>query len=270
MKNNLIIDFYKHTGKLPNSVELRRFSKQNYLENSVKLLRFADPNLSVALLIAFKLSPNKAVEYLKKKGENIIPTDSWDELDSEAHDKAFTVSKVMSADLLQLILDHIVKAKEEGQTLNQFQNDILPKLENSGWTGANPSRLKVIYDTNMQMAFGKGQYQQMKLTADKYPYWIYTQIQRKNKRHDHSLLDGKKFRYDDPIWARIFPPSGFGCKCTVVPTDDPSGVENGADYFDQINASEDFIFSPLKVWKPETDKYVDGIKSQLQDMLIKK
>ncbi len=120
------------------------------------------------------------------------------------------------------------------------------------------------------MAYAKGQYDQMKLISEIKPYWIYTQIERNTKRHDHALLHGKKFRHDDPIWNTIFPPSGFGCKCSVTPTKDGEGVENGADYLEQFKDSEDFQLSPLKAWEPDTSKYVEGIKQKLEEMLKKK
>lgn len=254
MNNSLIVDYFKRTGRLPRKKEYR----------------FADPNLKSALPIAFKMTPARAVEYLKKKGENIIPTDSWDELDSEAHDKAFTVAKVASADLLQTIFDHVEKAKTSGQTLKQFREDLLPKLEQAGWAGATPSRLKVIYETNMQMAYAQGQYKQNKLIADIFPYWIYHQVERKNKRHEHSSLNGKKFRHDDPIWVLIHPPSAFGCGCWVEPTKDATGVENGADLMAELEKSDEFQISPLKAWQPDTEKYVEGIKSKLEEMLNQK
>lgn len=254
MNSNLIIDYCKKTGKIP-------VMRKGY--------HFAEPNLKSIMPIAYKMPPSRAVEYLKKKGKNIISSEGWDSLDAEAHDKAFTVSKVTCAELLQTIYDHVEKAKSEGQTLKQFRDELLPKLKESGWTGATPSRLKVIYDTNMQMASAHGQYKRFKLIANIKPYWIYTQIERTNKRHDHALLNGKKFRHDDPIWDLIYPPSGFGCKCSVTPTKDGSGVENGADYLEQFKDSEDFQLTPLKPWKPETDKYVEGIKQKLEEMMRK-
>lgn len=248
-RNNYIIEYYKAFGRVP-SVR--------------KGFRFEDP-----LKVVFNLPPERALEWLKKRGKNLKISINWDDLDAEAHNRAFTVAKVMSADILQTIYDYVERARSEGWTLEEFRKNLLPKLENSGWTGATPSRLKVIYDTNMQMAYSQGKYRQQKLIADLYPYWKYTQIQRPTKRHDHSLLHGKVFRHDDPIWDVIYPPSGFGCKCSVTPIKDGRNVEDGTKYLEQLKNSKEFQLTPLKAWRPETDRYTEGIGRQLNEMLKK-
>ena len=67
-----------------------------------------------SLQTAFKLPPERALEWLKQRGKNLKVSTNWDEMNSVAHDNAFTVSKVMSANLLQDIYNHVEKAKSEG------------------------------------------------------------------------------------------------------------------------------------------------------------
>lgn len=244
--NKYIVDFFKNNGKIP----------------ILCAFRFEDP-----FQTAFKLPPERALEWLKQRGKNLKITIDWDELDKEAHNKAFTVAKVMFADILQLIYDYVERAKSEGMTLKQFQDLLLPEIEKKGWTGATPHRLKVIYDTNMQMAYAQGKYKQQKLISHLYPYWKYTQIQRPTKRHNHSLLHGKVFRHDDPIWDLIYPPSGFGCKCSVTPIKDATDLEDGSKYLNQLKNSKDFTLKPAHTWKVDTSKYVKGLRHQLDKML---
>jgi SPP1 gp7 family putative phage head morphogenesis protein len=250
--NNIyIIEFYKNFGRVP---RLGHF-------------QFEDP-----FVIAFKKPPKEALKWLKNRAKNQKISTNWDDLDSVAHDKAWTVAKVMSADVLQDVYDYVDGAKKEGWTFEKFKKKamdggLVERMQEAGWTGKNASRLKVIYDTNMQMAFGHQQFKQLKLIAEIKPYWKYTQIQRPTKRHDHSLLDGKVFRHDDPIWNTIFPPSGFGCKCTVVPTKDGTGVEDGEKYIEQFKDSPDFGLRPLEAWEPDMKKYVNGIAKALKAAL---
>lgn len=244
-----IVEFFKSTGKIP---KLSGF-------------RFEDP-----FQTAFKLPPERALEWLKQRGKNLKISSDWEELDAEAHNKAFTVAKVMSADILQMIYDYVERAKSEGMTLKQFQESLLPELEKNGWTGASPSRLKTIYDTNMQMAYAQGKYRQQKLISHIYPYWKYTQIQRPTKRHNHSLLHGKVFRHDDPIWDLIYPPSGFGCKCSVTPIKDGTNAEEGNHFLNNILNKDDFTLKPVTAWKVETEKYTLNIKNSLLKMINQK
>ncbi|GAB1372779.1 hypothetical protein MASR1M45_28420 [Candidatus Kapaibacterium sp.] len=55
---------------------------------SMKGFRFEDP-----LQTAFKLPPERALEWLKQRGKNLKISSDWEELDAEAHNKAFTVAR---------------------------------------------------------------------------------------------------------------------------------------------------------------------------------
>lgn len=248
---NIAVEFYKRHGKIPS-----RYLVHEFRDNSV-------------LRTIMKLPPQEQLKSLQKRGKNLVLTNKWNELTSDSHDKAFTVAKVMSADLLQDIYNHVEQAKRDGWTLDEFRKNLLPKLESAGWVGANPSRLKVIYETNMQVAYAKERYKQHKLVSDEYPYWRYEQVERETKNHDHSKYHNKIFRHDDPIWSSIYPPSEYGCKCTVTPMseDDVQGmtISKGTDFKDIEPPNLDL----LKAWEPKTDKYVSGIKNQLESMLNK-
>lgn len=217
-----------------------------------------------------KMPPKEALASIRKRGGNLVTSQKWDELDQKAHDKAFTVAGVMKADILQTIYDHVERAKKNGWSLATFQKALMPLLEKSGWTGANPSRLRVIYETNMRLARAQEQYKKFKLIAQFKPYWKYVQTQRANKRHDHSNYDGKVFRHDDPIWAQIYPPSGFNCNCKVVPLTEKEMTAQNLKVTDgstiKVNA-DNVQINPLKEWEPRTDKYVKKIGEQLKASL---
>ena len=220
---------------------------------------------------SFNIVSDEAMEQLRKRSENIITTETWDELEQEAHNNAFTVANIMSADVVQEVYNYVERAAFEGWAYETFKKkvrdgDLLDRMKKAGWTGESPNRLKVIYDTNISLAQAKGKYQRLMLNADNKPYGIYHQLDRKTKNRDHEKWDGKKFRLDDPIWDTIFPPSSWGCACWVQATDDPTGVEDGSEYIDGINTDE-YQLSPIKPWKPDTSKYVDGIQSELEKML---
>lgn len=178
----------------------------------------------------FGLEPKNAVAYLKSKGYAI--TWNWQEMLDQAHDQAFTVAKAMRLDLLSDIRGALETALQEGQTLKQFIADLQPVLEAQGWWGkqvivdsqgvgemvqlGSPRRLKTIYQTNLQSAYMAGRKAEMEQATETHPYWMYVAILDGKTRPSHRALNGQVFRHDDPIWAAIFPPNGFNCRCRVV------------------------------------------------------
>ncbi|MGR3966112.1 phage head morphogenesis protein [Pseudomonas sp. 910_23] len=178
----------------------------------------------------FGLEPEQAVAYLKSKGYAI--TWNWQDMLDQAHDQAFTVAKAMRLDLLSDIRGALETALQDGQTLKQFVTALQPTLESQGWWGkqvivdsqgvgelvqlGSPRRLKTIYQTNLQSAYMAGRKATMEETTDTHPYWMYVAILDGKTRPSHRALHGQVFRHDDPIWASIFPPNGFNCRCRVV------------------------------------------------------
>lgn len=177
------------------------------------------------------LEPQEAVEYLAGKG-NVLAwdyTDVW--RDVNAH--SFTVAKATSLDVLQAIRSEVAKAVGPGQTFESFKKRLRPRLEELGWWGRKEAldidtgeitqaqlgsvrRLRTIYQTNVQTAYMAGRYKRYVDNAVARPYWRYVAIMDGRTRPAHAALHGKVFRWDDPIWAILWPPNGWGCRCRVV------------------------------------------------------
>lgn len=177
---------------------------------------------------AFKLPPEKAIEYFKSKGY----TFSWDWTDTlqEAHARAFTVAKAMRIDVLQDIRGMLQKSLDEGLPFQQFKKELEPQLKAKGWWGkkmvgddqggtqiqlGSVRRLKTIYRTNMQTAYMAGRYKGMKDVAMRRPYWMYIAVMDSKTRPGHKILHGKVFHHTDPFWNTHYPPNGWGCRCRV-------------------------------------------------------
>jgi len=252
---NYLVEHYKRFNKLPHEF------RGNKLPRGQTLIKRS-----------FKLPPKKALAVIKAKGKKIITTHAWNQLEAEAHAKAFTVAKIMNADVLQEVFDYVHKAKKDGWSLRTFQKQVtegglVERMQEAGWTGRSNARLKVIYDTNMKVSAAKGKYEGMQLISDIKPYWIYRQVERHTKRIDHSHFNGKKFKHDDPIWNYIYPPSAFGCACTVIATADPSGVEDGRQYLHLVQNNNNYQIKPLRQFEVDTSKYQDKIRTQLEKIL---
>ena len=64
--------------------------------------------------------------------------------------------------------------------------------------------------------------------ADIFPVLEYVTVGDDRVRPSHADLDGLKASVNDPVWNRIMPQNGWGCRCTVIqhtPTRKTSAVE---------------------------------------------
>lgn len=177
------------------------------------------------------LSPADAVRYFESKGDRL----TWDYTDMwrEANAHAFTVAKATTDDVLRTIRAEVSKAIGQGQTFEAFKRSLRPRLEALGWWGtqevldANTGeltrvqlgsnrRLRTIFQTNVQTSYMAGRYKRYLANVTDRPYWRYVAIMDSRTRPDHAALNGRVFRWDDPIWAIIWPPNGWGCRCRVI------------------------------------------------------
>lgn len=177
------------------------------------------------------LSPADAVRYFESKGDRL----TWDYTDvwREANAHAFTVAKATTDDVLRTIRAEVSKAIGQGQTFEAFKRSLRPRLEALGWWGtqevldANTGeltrvqlgsnrRLRTIFQTNVQTSYMAGRYKRYLANVTDRPYWRYVAIMDSRTRPDHAALNGRVFRWDDPIWAIIWPPNGWGCRCRVI------------------------------------------------------
>jgi SPP1 gp7 family putative phage head morphogenesis protein len=183
----------------------------------------------VDLAYAFGLEPRAAVEYFRSKGYAI--TFSWDAMAAEAHARAFTVAKVTQMDALISIREEVDRALATGITLEQFKKNLEPRLRALGWWGkrvteapdgtaqlvsvSTPHRLETIYRTNLQSAYMAGRFRSFIENAGARPYWQYVAVMDERTRPAHAAMNGRVFRFDDPIWKSCWPPNGYNCRCRV-------------------------------------------------------
>lgn len=196
------------------------------------------------------LTPADAVRFFSGKGETL----AWDytEVWGEANVHAFTVAKVTELEVLRTIRAEVAKSIGDGQTFETFKRTLRPRLEDLGWWGkqevlnadtgeltkvqlGSVRRLRTIYQTNVQTAYMAGRYKRYLADVATRPYWRYVAVMDGRTRPAHAALNGKVWRWDDPIWAVIWPPNGWGCRCDIVALTEAEfraqglALENGAN-----------------------------------------
>ena len=280
MHKHLLLDFYKQHDCTPT-----QYFHNHSLKFRTESGGLSADSLNNAMLIAFKMPPERAIEYLKKRFKNLIPTARWDEMSAIAHDKAFTVAKVMTADLLQDFYNLVETAKTEGWTLETFQNEALPYAERTGWTGNKLHRLKTIYETNMNVSYAKGQYNQLRLLGDQglRPYWMWLKSTSMQPNPLHIRFYNLVLPYDDPFWKVHYPRSRWGCKCGIRSLSAKEVQERRLEvksgdgfiskltkqdlYKQLIEQEQQSSLHLLEAWEPQTKIYVKSIGDQLRKML---
>lgn len=187
--------------------------------------------LTAAQLAAvFGMTPAAAVAYLQQKGLRI--TENWHDMLDEAHAAAFTVANAAQLDVLQDLHKAVQDALKNGTTERDFIKNLAPILQAKGWWGkeeridgngdsktvqlGSPRRLQTIYRTNMQAAYMAGRYHQMIQGTESHPYWQYIAVMDSKTRPSHGSMNGRVFRWDDPVWQFAYPPNGYNCRCRVV------------------------------------------------------
>lgn len=177
----------------------------------------------------FNLPPEEAIKFLEKKDLKV--SIDWFDVYREEHVRAFTVAGITKLDVLEDVRNALVEAQKNGETLESFKQNIIPKLRQKGWYGnrlvtrkdgsekevkiSSPWRLKTIYRTNMAVAAMTGLYKELKAASDIMPYWRYVTVGDGRVREEHAKIHGKILRHDDPFWDKYFPPNGYNCRCSV-------------------------------------------------------
>lgn len=105
--------------------------------------------------------------------------------------------------------------------------DFKRKAEESGLLDKYNRRWLEVEHTNVvNTGMQASRWFQLQRSADALPFGEYYTQGDDQVRPPHAELDGKKWPLSHPIWATIYPPNGWGCRCTVLSSaDGPEGAE---------------------------------------------
>lgn len=180
---------------------------------------------TAATVEAVDLPFREAIDFFAQKTN--VTTRAWTDVWQEAHARAFMVAGAASEALVDDFRQAIHKAIAEGTTLAEFRKDFDKIVEKRGWTGwtgegtaaGRAWRTRIIFETNLNMAYAAGRYAQMTDpdVLRVYPYWVYRHSGNPHPRLQHKAWDGLTLEATDPFWVTNYPPNGFNCGCTVEP-----------------------------------------------------
>ncbi|TYF45184.1 phage head morphogenesis protein, partial [Enterobacter hormaechei] len=144
------------------------------------------PKADVDLGYAIGLKPEEAIAYFESKG--YATGFNWHDIEARAHATSFTVAGVLKQDVLEDIHKSLREHIVNGGTLRDFERQITPTLIRKGWLAdrtrlvadddgvlegkqLTPRRLRTIFETNMQAAYGAGRYAEQMANAEFRPIW---------------------------------------------------------------------------------------------------
>ena len=180
---------------------------------------------STSLTAGFDQPFQEQVDFFRQKLN--LPTEVWNDIWQEAHDRAFVVAGAMKADLLDDLRQAVDKAISQGTSLETFRKDftaIVGKHGWQGWTGEGTPggfawRTRVIYETNLRSSYHVGRWQQLNDPAFQklMPYWEYVHNESVlNPRPLHLAWNHLTLPATHPFWKTHFTPNGWGCRCRIV------------------------------------------------------
>lgn len=154
----------------------------------------------------------EAIAFLRER--LALPEEIWQALVAEADRAARTRAAGMSAAMNRDILEAVLKALEEGQTLAQFEEAFETIARAHGWAG-DQWRAELIFRTQIAQAQAAGRWRQIERLKVSRPWLRYLTAGDHRVRPAHAAWHNVILRHDDPWWETHFPPNGFNCRCHV-------------------------------------------------------
>lgn len=178
-----------------------------------------------------RLKPAEAIAYMDGR-RLVTETGHYTDLFRDQHSRAFTISRLTRADLLERVQDSLTKATAGDLTRRDWINQTRTLLQKEGFWGKlevkdpktgeplkttfNEARLRLIYDTNVRQSLAAGQWQRMLRNKGSHPYARYVSMDDSRVRPLHRAWHNTVLPVDHPWWITHRPPNGYHCRCRVI------------------------------------------------------
>lgn len=170
----------------------------------------------------FEPVPNdKAVDFIQDKP--VVTRDVFDKLLPEFKARAFTITGVVGADVMQSVRDAIATVPA-GADWDKVKKEIVEEIhpfladpKNPDNTIAAERKAELLLRMHGQQAYSYTQTQVADRHRDVFPYWQYQTMEDERVRDSHQALDGLVLPADSPFWEGHTPPWDYGCRCHRIP-----------------------------------------------------
>ncbi|PZA07761.1 MULTISPECIES: phage minor head protein [unclassified Meiothermus] len=159
------------------------------------------------------VDPEAALEFFRSRLPVTDP--EFRALSDAARRRAFFVAGLARLDLVQEVMNALDAALAEGETFERFRERLSQQVARA-WGGQSPHRLRTIFDTNLQMAYGAGRWRAANELRDSRPYWGLEVVLDGRTSSICRNLAGVVRPADDPFWTNHIPPLHFRCRTALV------------------------------------------------------
>ncbi len=159
---------------------------------------------------------SEAIAFFRAK--QLLGTDTWTDTWHEAHQVSFVVAGARNVAMLADFRAAVDEAIAKEMTKDEFQRQFASIAKRYGWTyrGSPGWRSRVIYETNLRMAYSAGRWAQIQQVKADRPFLRYSAVMDNRTRLLHREWHGTILPVGHAWWNTHFPPNGWNCRCSVV------------------------------------------------------
>ncbi len=236
----------------------------NAIMADAMLAQHLEGRLRSSLVVGKKAAPIAANTAFTKQIDSLLSRldldeDALAELARRYTLQAVSVTGEIRSQLEVAVTEATASAVAGNVTTREGAQRVRDAFDAVGVTPENAYQAESLFRTNVNTANMAG-----RLNANSDPdldeiIWgyEYVSVGDDRVRPAHAALDGIRLPKDDPRWAEIMPPNGYGCRCTVIEifVDDdiaspiepvPEVVVDGNTV--RVGADEGFEFNPGDVY----------------------
>lgn len=200
-------------------------------------VRFAEDDQKDGTLgLAFDLPDDRSARMIQQLTP--VTRAVFDGLVAQYRRDAFTLAGVADVRLIEKIRNALAEVARTGQTADVWKREVNKLTTQEGVAQLNSFTLDTAFNTAMQKAYSAGRLEQMSAPhmIEALPFWQYWTVGDDRVRPEHAAIHKFIARAIDPVWRKIYPPSGFNCRCSVAPITedealkaDPHASEGGLE-----------------------------------------
>lgn len=199
------------------------------------------------------VAPEAAIEFFRSRLPVTDP--EFRALSDAARRRAFFVAGLARLDLMQEVMNALDAALAEGETFEGFRERLSQQVARA-WGGQSPHRLRTIFDTNLQMAYGAGRWKAADELRDSRPYWGLEVVLDGRTSSICRNLAGVVRPADDPFWRNHIPPLHFRCRTALVTYSAEQARGRVSESVPDQPPLEGFGRPPnVEGWKPRASDY---------------